>query len=254
MRFIGIEKTNDKILFSFIKKKGNNFLLEKQNIIQNTPHNVKQLYKEINKKNAIVITGLDLQDCIIKFLSLPITKKSHLKKAIAFQEESISSLDKNDTIILTKETNNSFDITFFITTKKALLSHLKDYNFISVDSDIISTKASCLTAFANWYAKNSKDKYVIHFGFDSIYCIYIKDNTIQKAHIINIGSNTLTYCIPNENTSSIDLTKITKKQSTSLYLSLEKLKNELHKIFLSFQRETKEKLPLLITGNTSVFR
>ena len=118
MLIIGTNIDGNKIFIAKLQKKTKTVNISNLSIesLENDS-NVKQFY--ICSPKSSIVTGLHSKQFLIKQKKIEVKSKIHLKKAIPFQAESMSSLKIQDSIILPmviKKEKKGFLTSFFIFT------------------------------------------------------------------------------------------------------------------------------------------
>lgn len=256
MDFLGIDLDGSTANFAWVDNQKK--ILK---VLSSSISNVKQLYNTDlkNLKSSCVISGLSSKQVLIKQKSLKISSKKGLKKAIPFQMKSSSALPQDQSITLpfiTKAGEDSSDLSFYITTKKSINSHLLQLSKTNISPDYLSFQSHGLNRFAELNFPEIKDLFVFHVGKTQTLIAYIKNGFVKSHHLIKIGTSDFNKATGKENSENqkIDFSKISTHQSQPLRELTETYKNETAKAFLSFTGPTNtKKFPILLTGHLSNF-
>jgi Tfp pilus assembly PilM family ATPase len=257
MKTLGLEVDGKIINFALLSKKKE--ILE---LCSSECSNVKQLYNENQNlvTNTTIVSALDANKVIIKQKTLKMTKKSSLEKALPFQTEISSSLNKDKTIVfplIEKKHATSTDLLFYITTKKALQEHLDLLLEMNVDPDYVSTKASALVSFASHHFPDKQNLCLLHIGTFQTTIVQMEAGKAKSSHFIKIGYNDLLKEYQNKfdkTATCIDCYKMSTSEqcpvfksfsdelSRSLFSFYEKSKSSKNVLFLSGQIQNLKKI------------
>jgi hypothetical protein len=216
MRFLGID-IEGKIANLSIVSKG-----ELETIKSCKLKDVKLFYRENNPK--VVTTAIDSDKVLIKYKTLFIKKKD-FTKALPFQEETASSIDKKDLIvqtIITAKEKDQRELAFYITKKSFLKSHLEEVKEIGVDPDFISSTSHAQVRFAKYNFPSRNEMFLIHIGNFKTTITLMENGFPKKTHLIKMGLN-----------------------------SKKELINEISKSLYIFIEKENKKIPVFITGHVN---
>lgn len=227
MSVIGIDLDDKNVFISKVKKRGKNFYIE---LISDGNKNAL-----CSLKDSKVVTSIDSQNVTIRRQFFNIKSKRALLKALSFQRESITILDPEQSIFvpLIENHGNGFDVSFFVTLKESLVTHLEELKKNGIEPDVVSAAVQGLVNFSTLIMKKNPS-FILHLGETKSICVALEDGK-------PINSYTLPYGVRN-------FVKIGEKidliQDTSLKLT--NFRDEINKVFHSFSN--KRGGELLITG------
>jgi hypothetical protein len=253
MYYLGVDDNDDIIYLTLIDKNQN--IIERRTLsTSNGSINVKQLYLDkLVYKNIYLTTGLDFSAVLIKKINLNIKSKQALKKALIFQEKSISPIDQKKTITCKAIDTKNKQTTFFIANRENVKKHLANTKKRNLESDQISSAILALARFISFIDKNLKLSLCIHVG-NITSCIVLVSNSIPiKAYSIKIGTKDLyANIVKNKKIQNIDFLKLGKTPKLNTIFS--QFKSHISKAALSFlQNENIKNIPIIITGKIADF-
>ncbi len=223
MQAIGIDLDSDTINFATLDLKDGLINLQSIDIEQSNSSNVKPLYiaRKKKRKNALIVSGLDAKDVLIK-TSFIKSNKPLSKKAEKLQLESLTSLDAKSIIYAAYHHQEAKKLKFFITKKVLLKKHLDRLSHINIDPDHVTSNSKALFRFIKYISEKTTTCVICHIGSNKTTCVYIKNNEILSNHVIKMGNN---------------------------HEKLGNLKEQINNTYNSFlQKEDEKNVPILITG------
>jgi hypothetical protein len=219
MKFLGIDIEGKKANLSIISK-GKLETFKSCNL-----EDVKLFYRE--NKPKVVTTAIDSDEVLIKNKTL-LLKKRDFKRALPFQEETASSINKGDlivqTLVIAKERDQR-ELAFYITKKSFLKNHLKKVEKIGIDPDFVSFTSHAQVRFAKYHFPLKNEIFLIHIGGFKTTTTLMENGASKKTHVIGIGINS--------------------------NKGIKELINEVSKSFYIFIEKKNKKIPLFITGHVS---
>jgi hypothetical protein len=235
MEVTGLDIDGTKIYLASLKKSKSSFEILKMQIVEAHPpiqkKDVKRLYKSLASSKPFIVSGLSSADVLLKQVEWKLPSKKGMRQALQYQMESQSFLPPTETLFLpqmAKIDGKSFLHTF-LTTKKALKTHLDFLSSYSIDPEQISMTAQALWRFAKECCQ-IESCLLLHIGCKTTTCLLAEDGVLLGFHSLSLGKEHLK-----------DKTQIAS------------FKKELSKTFYSFLREDlieATAFPLLLSGYT----
>ncbi len=241
------------------------------------PDNVKQLYIDPKKERFLgsvlpyfkgrIATGLSAKDLLVRSMELKISNMRHIEEAIAFQSEAMSHFDPEEIItipVLQKKDKEHTEALLFTVPREALRHHLLEMEKWEVDPDAVSAIPAALCEFARWKFPTLTDAFIIDLGSSEWTCAWMEKGQLKKAHAIPGGIESLLAKLLEDRKKiflekeiegaarQIDLLLLKPELNPHLSAKLNELRQELSKVYHSFQRGT-EKKAILFTGRTDAF-
>lgn len=236
MQTVGID-VDEKLKIAFVKKKKESFEVHCKEIPLRSK-DVKPLY------NKPTCTGLLANEFLIHDLKINSISSYATKKALSFQLDLLSHLkNKVDFAQFIKKDNVSSYFSVYTTTKDSIESHLNYYKKLHIDPDYVSTIPSALVAFAD-YSMGIREGIALDVGKTKTTLVLFEKEKIKKTFSISIGSNDLIDTQTNK--GKVDLLTMKIEKNTALETFIKKLKS-------AFFSLTKEKKPLILTGDHQPF-
>jgi hypothetical protein len=265
MLIIGTNIDGNKIFIAKLQKKTKTVNISNLSIesLENDS-NVKQFY--ICSPKSSIVTGLHSKQFLIKQKKIEVKSKIHLKKAIPFQAESMSSLKIQDSIILPmviKKEKKGFLTSFFISSKTSIQEHISYYKKYAFEPDYVSAIPMALVRFTKSALKSSSSCLIFHLGESLSHLVLMKDNLPLFSYTYSFGTtiiyDVLSKDLKNENNNAVDFAKnlnlknINQNYYPHLYKELQNIQNQIKKTW--FFLEEKKEIPkdLFITGNDEAF-
>ena len=159
-----------------------------------------------------------------------------------------------------KKEKKDVDITFFITTKEALNSHLKLMLSLRIDPDYVSAASMALVRFVKSIETNISSAVIINIGKSQTTCVLMHKNMPKASHALNIAALYLLEALSKDNLNflkeaeKLDLDQIKEKDFPNLFKSAIFLRKEITKIIFSFfDKDSFKKMPLVLTGEIQSF-
>lgn len=254
MQVVGLDFDSDKINLAIMNKHKDLILFKSLDVSDISENDVKLLYTSRKDKN-LISSSLGALDVLIKTIPFNVKNSLFLKKAIKFQQDSISSLDVNETIRLPIYLKSRSILKFFITTKELLKKHLSRLNHLNIDPDQVTLSAIALIRFSNFYFKDTKDAFLVHISKNKTTCVFMQDSIIEKTHSIKIGSDKLFNAfLEDKKTKNASLDALEMHPKSKLKTILNELKKAIDKAFIFFNPDTEDKLSMILTGDLKSFK
>jgi|GEM_PF-1964879 len=156
------------------------------------------------KKKIKIISGIEASDLFLREISLKLTHRSAINKALPFQIESLIPFPIEEAIvqpILRKIDKKTTSVTLFSTRRQHLEQHLIHLQRFGIDPDQVSCIPVALYHYAKFAAPASTHLVVFHLGEEKSNYICIVSDQLTLSQTINIGKIDL---IESENSNKIE--------------------------------------------------
>jgi len=253
MQVVGLDFDSDHINLAIMNKQKDLIIVKSLDVSDISDNDVKLLYTS-NKDKNLIASALDASDVLLKSAPFHVKNSFVLKKAIKYQEESISTLDIEKTIRSAIYLKNRSILKFFITTKDFLKKHLNRLNHLNIDPDEVTLSSIALVRFSNFYFKDTKDAFLVHVSKNKTTCVYMHENYVEKMHSIKIGSDKLLEAyLEDKKSKNANLNVLALNAKSKLKTVLNDLKKSIEKTFIFFNSDSGDKLPMILTGELKSF-
>ncbi len=246
MEVIGIEKDGSQHRWASITKRGREFSIDHLEMDDNPP--------KVSSKR--VVTGVASRDILVRHLSTSLTKKSALKKSLAFQLEPLIAYPLDEVMIKPnyRKKDGRIDATFIVAAKEAVRRHLETWD--GVDPDEVSSVPMALMRFGAFTNPDLSSYTVFHMGYDRTSIVFVQDHAIYKQTSLKYGLNHFISAYKIDapkgslaNLGELDLQKLSKKTYPALMAFTQKFWGEVDRTFcFLFSEFSQGKHPILFTG------
>lgn len=233
-----------------------------------TEENVKPLYtadqqSHLNKliQKNLVVTAMNAQEVLVRSVELKVKKEKDIDSVLAFQAEPILPYPPEnailDKILLSHDPNGS-KITLLAVRKDHLEQHLKTWNDLEIEPEVITATPAALALFAKNFSDTPDLSYVLHLGWTQSLGILSEKGKLIAAQTIPQGIKELAEALAQE--KGIPITSLRQQlndSSLALLLDTPASKNALTSLraaitrtvySLAKQIKGKEVSNLLVTG------
>jgi type IV pilus assembly protein PilM len=162
--------------------------------IQEEEGNVKPLYTseqqdilQSTSDNTLIVTTANTQDILVRPLELKLTKDKDIEAALLFQAEPLLPYPVEnaviDKIVLSKEKESS-QLAVFAIRKDHLSQHLKQWNALDIEPEVISASPLGLVLFANEFISHSEPYFIVHLGIENSCAVLMDQNQLVTTQAI----------------------------------------------------------------------
>ena len=229
MKVTGIDFDGEVVKVAVLKKSFKKLSIH--SLLEIPKENVKQLYK---LKNKTVASGLKASDVLIHNFPMPL-KGSQRKKALPFQIDSLSYLEKEERIdipIFLEE-----EVACYSTIKSSLKSHIENLKRVSIDPLSVSFEASAMVRFAAYHLKNTEKTFLLHIGNKTSICVLMEDGMAKFSYNIPIGEENFIAGLKLDSQKiKIDISEENKRNLPELFSCLEQFIAEVSIALFFFQK------------------
>lgn len=228
---------------------------------------VKPLYTSEQKKQlqdlvdqTLVVTPANTQDILVRPLELKLKKDSDIEAALMFQVEPLLPYPAEnaiiDKVLLAKDQEGS-KLTVFAIRKDHLTNHLKQWNSLDIDPEIVSASPQALVLFANQFYEFASLLFIVHIGIDHSFAVTVDQGKLLAAQAIPLGLRPLIEIISQEKRISLVAayaellhTPLSQLEIPSLKSHIDALKMNVTRTLYSLAKQLKGKeiKEIVITG------
>lgn len=188
-----------------------------------TTDHVKPLYTAEEKSQLenflhknLVVTAMGTQDTLVRPLDLKVSKEKDIDAVLAFQAEPLLPYPIDNAIVekitLQRDKEGS-KLTVTAIRKDHMAQHLKLWNSLDVEPEVVSTTPYALALFAHYFTRYDDPYLVLHVGLSQSTCILLDKGKLIAAQAIPMGLETLAEALAKD--ASIDLSNARQTIYTS---------------------------------------
>lgn len=160
---------------------------------QEGEEDVKRLYTTKQQEllqsisdHTLIVTAANTQDILVRPLELKLIKNKDIDAALVFQAEPLLPYPIEnaviDKVVATKGKDSS-QLSVFAIRKDHLTSHIKQWNDLEIEPEVVSASPQALTLFANRFF-NSSTYYIVHLGIENSLAVLVDQNKLLSAQAI----------------------------------------------------------------------
>lgn len=229
---VGLEVSSSLIKVAELAKKQGRLVIQKLFLIPQPfhPEDVKQLYI----KDPIVVSGLEGNEVLVRFLHLPITKKKDIDGALQFQAESIIPYPIENAVLarqILSQNQEGTNLTVLSVRKDLIEEHLNHYNQLGIVPEVVSCVPDALCQFGKHFVTIEDPYYIIHCGEKTTTCILVSKGKILSSLTSPEGFELLDKGFQDDNAPlDVDFTQLLPETYPNLFQAVKKMQQGIVKI------------------------
>ena len=160
MQALGIHAEGESMKIALVTKVKNKIHVEFTRLIERSQFSL--LYQELKQEKTLLVTGLEPTAMIRRETSLKLKNERAILKALPFQIETVIPYPAHELILVPCFYLN--EQILFATTQTLLKAHLREYQTLGIDSDIVSATGIALARWGAWKYPETKNQCLMQNG------------------------------------------------------------------------------------------
>ncbi len=211
--------------------------------LQETKDALSALRPILADKKAILITGLDSWEILLREVHIKLKRKRELLSVLPFQSESIVPYPLEEAILVPfvhASGKEESDVTLFATKKESLTQHLERMAELRIDPDRVSAAPTALWRYARSYLAEESAS-ILHLGWEKSCCLCFAKEKILFSQAFHFGVNqffeALAEDAPGKSFDQIDCLRLDPEEFPKLSETLDKFNREWERLRAFFEKK-----------------
>lgn len=221
---------------------------------------VKPLYKnnvEQALQKNLVVTSLNASEVLVRSIDVPLKKENDIDKVLAFQAEPLIPYPLEEAVLdrqLLHPTPDGTQLTLFCAKKEHIEEHLKKWQALQIEPEVVSCVPVALAFFAKVFAPTEAHQFVLNLGEKETSAVLLKENKVLAAQSFNLGINHLKEAFERDGRAhpflTLDFSLIKMQEHPALFQALDLYRLEVVRTLYALSKYTKgqEIVQILVTG------
>ncbi len=141
-------------------------------------------------RRYMVVSSMEMENVLVRTLELKLKKQKDIDAVFISQAEPIIPYPIENGVLdkfIAFQDKESTRLTVLAVRKDHLNQHIKEWNELHVEPEVVSAEPQALALFANYFAAQTEPFYALHLGVHRSLCVLIDQGKLINAQSIPMG-------------------------------------------------------------------